>query len=151
MSRRPPRSTRPDTPLPYTTLFRSHELWARDFNGATGLFSFVLKGKNRAASAALIDGLELFGIGFSWGGFESLALPVDPSPIRTARKWQAEGPAVRLHIGLEDPNDLIAELAAGLKRFEAHSGWAERHSFLPINGIWWKLPDRKSTRLNYSH
>src|SRR3546814_11215916 len=60
-----------------------------------------------AASAALIDGLELFGIGFSWGGFESLALPVDPSPIRTARKWQAEGPAVRLHIGLEDPHDPI--------------------------------------------
>lgn len=96
-----------------------HELWVRDFNGATGLFSFVLKGKNRAASAALIDELELFGIGFSWGGFESLALPVDPSPIRTARKWQAEGPAVRLHIGLEDADDLIADLAEGLKRFEA--------------------------------
>lgn len=98
-----------------------HTLWARDFTGATGLFSFILKGKNRAAAAALIDGLELFGIGFSWGGFESLALPVDPTPIRTARPWMAEGPAVRLHIGLEDTDELIADLAAGLKRFEAAS------------------------------
>lgn len=99
-----------------------HEVWQRDFHGATGLFSIVLNGKDRAASAALIDGLELFGIGFSWGGFESLALPVDPTPLRTARRWQAEGPAIRLHIGLEDPDDLIADLAAGLARFEAHPG-----------------------------
>lgn len=97
-----------------------HALWKRDFSGATGLFSFILKGKDRAAAAALIDGLELFGIGFSWGGFESLALPVDPTPIRTAQRWQAEGPTVRLHIGLEDPDDLIADLAAGFARFEAH-------------------------------
>ncbi len=99
-----------------------HHIWSRDFKGATGLFSIVLKGKSRAAAAALIDGLELFGIGFSWGGFESLALPIDPTPIRTARTWQAEGPAVRLHIGLEDPDDLIADLAAGLARFEAYPG-----------------------------
>lgn len=98
-----------------------HETWARDFRGASGLFSFTLKGKNRAAAAALIDSLELFGIGFSWGGFESLALPVDPSPIRTANAWKAEGPTIRLHIGLEDADDLIEDLANGLKEFEAFS------------------------------
>jgi cystathionine beta-lyase len=99
-----------------------HELWQRDFKGASGLFGFVLNGGDEAARAALIDGLELFGIGFSWGGFESLALPVDPAPIRTATRWEAEGPLVRLHIGLEDPDDLIADLEAGLKRFESARG-----------------------------
>jgi len=95
-----------------------HDLWQRDFSGATGLFSFTLKGGDRAAAAALIDGLDLFGIGYSWGGFESLALPVDPASLRTATRWQADGPTIRLHIGLEDPDDLIADLAAGLKCFE---------------------------------
>ena len=96
-----------------------HDLWARDFAGASGLFSFVLDGGGDAARAALIDGLGHFGIGYSWGGFESLALPVDPGPIRTATRWQAEGPVVRLHVGLEDPDDLIADLAAGLARFRS--------------------------------
>jgi cystathionine beta-lyase len=96
-----------------------HSIWARDFNGASGLFAFVLAGGDDAGRARLIDGLELFGIGFSWGGFESLALPVDPRPLRTARAWQAEGPLVRLNIGLEDPDDLIRDLAGGLKRFAA--------------------------------
>ena len=96
-----------------------HEHWARDFKGASGLFSFILKGGGEAARAALIDGLRLFGIGFSWGGFESLALPVDPVSIRTATRWEAEGPLVRLHVGIEDPADLIADLAAGLNRFES--------------------------------
>jgi len=86
------------------------------------LFTFVLKGGDDAARAALIDGLAHFGIGFSWGGFESLALPVDPAGLRTATKWRSEGPAVRLHIGLEDPEDLIADLAAGLQRFAAAAG-----------------------------
>ncbi len=99
-----------------------HDLWQRDFRGASGLFGFVLAGGDDAARAALIDGLDHFGIGFSWGGFESLALPVDPAPIRTATRWQAEGPMVRLHIGLEDPADLIADLAAGLDRFAAARG-----------------------------
>ena len=99
-----------------------HALWQRDFNGASGLFTFVLKGGDDAARAALIDGLAHFGIGFSWGGFESLALPVDPAGLRTATKWRSEGPAVRLHIGLEDPEDLIADLAAGLQRFAAAAG-----------------------------
>jgi cystathionine beta-lyase len=96
-----------------------HELWARDFTGASGLFGFVLNGGDDAARAALIDALELFGIGFSWGGFESLVIPADPERMRTAVPWSAEGPLVRLHIGLEDPDDLIADLAAGLRRFAA--------------------------------
>ena len=91
-----------------------HEYWARDFSGATGLFSFVLRHADEAARARLIDGLELFGIGYSWGGFESLALPADP--VRTATRAQYEGPLVRLHIGLEDADDLIADLADGLAR-----------------------------------
>jgi cysteine-S-conjugate beta-lyase len=96
-----------------------HELWARDFDGASGLFAFVLNGGDDTARSALIDGLELFGIGFSWGGFESLVIPADPEKLRTAAPWRADGPLVRLHIGLEDPDDLIADLAAGLARFAA--------------------------------
>jgi cystathionine beta-lyase len=95
-----------------------HEYWTRDFKGASGLFSFVLKGGNDAARSRLVDGLEYFGIGYSWGGYESLALPVDPQRLRTATKNDWEGPMVRLHIGLEDPDDLIADLAAGLSEYE---------------------------------
>jgi len=94
-----------------------HDLWARDFAGASGLFGFVLNGGDDAARAALIDGLELFGIGFSWGGFESLVIPADPEKLRSAVPWTAEGPLIRLHVGLEDPDDLIADLRAGLDRF----------------------------------
>ena len=99
-----------------------HDYWRRDFSGSSGLFSFILDGGDEQARAALIDGLVHFGIGYSWGGFESLALPVDPARYRTAMPWQAEGPAVRLHIGLEDPADLIADLDAGLARFRAAMG-----------------------------
>ena len=98
-----------------------HEYWRRDFKGASGLFSFILNGGDDAGRARLIDALEHFGIGFSWGGYESLALPVDPGAIRTATKWAAEGPLVRLHIGLEDPADLIGDLAKALKRFSSGS------------------------------
>ena len=94
-----------------------HETWKRDFKGSSGLFSFVLNGGDDAARCRLIDGLELFGIGWSWGGYESLAVPNDPQPNRTVTPWHAEGPLVRLHIGLEDPDDLIADLEAGLRRF----------------------------------
>jgi cysteine-S-conjugate beta-lyase len=93
-----------------------HTLWARDFTGASGLFSIVLKPVPRAKLAAMVDGLNLFGMGYSWGGFESLTLPFDPSAYRTATKWQAEGPALRLHAGLEDVNDLKADLEAGFAR-----------------------------------
>jgi len=94
-----------------------HEIWARDFAGATGLFSIVLAGGDAAACARLIDGLTHFGIGYSWGGFESLAVPAEP--IRTATSTQWEGPIVRLHIGLEHPDDLIEDLGAGLARYGA--------------------------------
>ena len=96
-----------------------HELFARDFKGSSGLFSFALKDGTEAARAALIDGLEHFGIGYSWGGFESLALPVDPARYRTATTRHDVGLLVRLQIGIEDPDDLIADLAAGLARFRA--------------------------------
>ena len=85
-----------------------HEIWARDFKGASGLFSFELKG-DAARRRIFVDSLELFGIGYSWGGFESLVLPVDP--MRTVSNAPAKN-LVRLHVGLEDPDDLIADLAA---------------------------------------
>jgi cystathionine beta-lyase len=94
-----------------------HELWVRDYRGASGLFAFILKGGGAAERAAFIDGLSQFGIGYSWGGYESLALPADPERIRTATRWRADGPLVRLHIGLEDTDDLIEDLAEGLARY----------------------------------
>jgi cystathionine beta-lyase len=102
-----------------------HALWRRDFTGASGLFSIVLKPASRAALAAMLDGLSLFGMGYSWGGFESLILPFDPSDYRTATKWQAEGPAIRLHVGLEDVEDLKADLEAGFARLAAHGEWRQ--------------------------
>lgn len=96
-----------------------HETFLRDFKGSSGLFSFTLKDATEEARAALIDGLEHFGIGYSWGGFESLALPVDPARYRTATKRHDDGLLVRLQIGIEDPDDLIRDLAAGLERFRA--------------------------------
>jgi cystathionine beta-lyase len=96
-----------------------HALWERDFRGSSGLFSFVLRGGDDGARARLIDGLEHFGLGFSWGGYESLVLPIDPERVRSVSKAKEEGPMVRLHIGLEDPEDLIADLAAGLANYGA--------------------------------
>jgi cystathionine beta-lyase len=97
-----------------------HALWKRDFTGASGLFSIELKPVLHEAVAAMLDGLELFGMGYSWGGFESLILPFDPTAYRTATQWHGEGPALRLHIGLEDEADLKADLAAGFARLAAH-------------------------------
>ncbi|WP_426693498.1 cystathionine beta-lyase [Sphingomonas sediminicola] len=91
-----------------------HEFWRRDFLGSSGLFGFALKGGGDAARDRLVESLELFGIGYSWGGFESLAVPAEPDPIRTASKRDYGGPLVRLHVGLEDPDDLIADLAQAL-------------------------------------
>jgi cystathionine beta-lyase len=90
-----------------------HEFWKRDFHGASGLFSFELKGADLAKRSAFVEGLELFGIGYSWGGFESIAIPVEP--VRTVGRPPAPN-LVRLHIGLEDADDLIADLGVGLKR-----------------------------------
>jgi cystathionine beta-lyase len=90
-----------------------HDLWARDFRGTAGLFAFAIDGDD-AARVRLIDALDHFGIGFSWGGFESLALPIDPERVRTVTRWSVPGKLIRLQIGLEDPADLIADLARGL-------------------------------------
>jgi cystathionine beta-lyase len=86
-----------------------HDAWKRDFSGSSGLFSFELKDADPARRAAFIDSLKLFGIGYSWGGYESLVLPVDP--VRTVSEPPAPN-LVRLHVGLEDTDDLIADLAA---------------------------------------
>lgn len=93
-----------------------HEIWKRDFLGASGLFAVILQPTSEKALAAMLDNLELFGMGFSWGGYESLVIPFDPTSYRTATRWQAEGPALRFHIGLEDVEDLKADLEAGFAR-----------------------------------
>ncbi len=89
-----------------------HNVWKRDFTGSAGLFSFVLKG-SKAKAAAFVDALDLFGIGYSWGGFESLALPVHPEKFRSVTDWGTESAVIRLQIGLEDADDLIADLEQG--------------------------------------
>ena len=96
-----------------------HAIWKRDFSGATGLFGVVLKPCSERAVAAFIDGLDHFGIGFSWGGYESLIVPA--AIHRTARPFEAEGPVVRIHAGLEDADDLTADLEAGLARLRSVS------------------------------
>ena len=95
--------------------FPGHEIWKRDFKGASGIFSFVLKaedGKARAKAHAFLDALSFFGLGYSWGGYESLAVNVNLSD-RTIRKAPPEGPVIRLQIGLEDAADLRKDLEAG--------------------------------------
>ncbi len=94
-----------------------HELWKRDFTGAAGLFSIILKSKSEKSVATMLDHMQLFSLGYSWGGFESLIIPF--TAHRTASKWQASGPALRLQIGLEHPDDLIADLEAGFARMNA--------------------------------
>ncbi len=97
-----------------------HDLWKRDFSGACGLFSFVLQPVSEEALHAFVNSLELFGIGASWGGYESLVLRFDPRApgARTAMEWPHEGPSLRLHIGLEDSDDLIADLSAAFERMK---------------------------------
>lgn len=102
-----------------------HALWLRDFTGGCGLFSFVLKGRDKAARGRFLDALELFGMGYSWGGFESLAISFDPAPIRDRMVWPPRGCAaedtlgVRLSVGLEDSGDLIADLEQGFAALDA--------------------------------
>jgi cystathionine beta-lyase len=90
-----------------------HHIWKRDFTGACGLFSIVLKPTSEQSVHAFLNELALFGLGYSWGGFESLAILFDCTEYRTATKWAPGGPAIRFHIGLEDPDDLIADLERG--------------------------------------
>jgi len=96
-----------------------HALWKRDMTGASGLFGFVFDGWSVDNAKRFVDGLELFGIGASWGGFESLAILARPDKLRSAVAWTAEGPLIRLHIGLEDPGDLIDDLDASFQRVSA--------------------------------
>jgi cystathionine beta-lyase len=96
-----------------------HTIWKRDFTGASGLFSIVLKPAPQKAVDALLDSLKLFGMGYSWGGFESLVIPFDCAPYRTASAWTPGGPSLRLHIGLENVGDLQADLARGFEAFNA--------------------------------
>jgi cystathionine beta-lyase len=95
---------------------RGYELWKRDFSGACGLFGVVLRPAPKARVDAMLDGLRWFKLGVSWGGFESLILPISIRGERSVTKWAPEGPYLRLHVGLEDPDDLIDDLAGGLAR-----------------------------------
>ncbi len=96
-----------------------HAIWKRDFLGSSGLFSVILKPVSEAAVAAFLDGLQLFGLGYSWGGYESLVIPFDCSTYRTATIWAPGGPALRFSIGLEDMGDLQADLERGFARLNA--------------------------------
>jgi len=96
-----------------------HAIWKRDFTGASGLFSIVLKPAPQKAVDALLNAVKLFGMGYSWGGFESLIIPFDCAPYRTATRWAPGGPALRLHIGLENVDDLKGDLERGLAAFNA--------------------------------
>ncbi len=93
-----------------------HKLFQRDFAGSTGLFSFILKPVSKEALARMVDGLKLFSIGWSWGGYESLILPFDPVPYRTATEWPHKGPALRIHVGHENVEDLKTDLTKGFER-----------------------------------
>jgi cystathionine beta-lyase len=90
-----------------------HAIWKRDFTGASGLFSIVLKPVAQQAVDALLDSVKLFGMGYSWGGFESLVIPFDCASYRSVTKWEPGGPALRFHIGLESVDDLKADLERG--------------------------------------
>jgi cysteine-S-conjugate beta-lyase len=96
-----------------------HALFKRDFRGSGSLFAAILEPAPRLALAAMLDDLALFGMGYSWGGYESLCIPTKPQNARTAVPWSEEGNIIRLHIGLEGLDDLKADFAAGLERYRA--------------------------------
>ncbi|MGO8799568.1 MAG: cystathionine beta-lyase [Roseiarcus sp.] len=102
--------------------YAGHALWKRDFTGSSGLFSIVLQPASDAAVAAMLDGLELFGLGYSWGGFESLVVPFDCATHRTATRWTPGGPTLRFSVGLEDIEDLKDDLDRGFARLRAADG-----------------------------
>jgi cystathionine beta-lyase len=93
-----------------------YKIWRRDFSGTSGLFGVVLNPVSEKAVAAMLDGLELFGMGYSWGGYESLAIPTYPHQIRETRDWDPEYPCLRFHAGLEHSDDLITDLEKGFER-----------------------------------
>ena len=96
-----------------------HAIWRRDFSGACGLFAVVLKPVPEKSVRAFLDALTLFGLGYSWGGFESLVIPFDCTKCRTVTKWEPGGPSLRFHVGLEDVDDLIADLERGFAALAA--------------------------------
>ncbi len=96
-----------------------HELWKRYYSGSCGLFSFVLKRSYaRERLARMLDNMQLCSMGFSWGGFETLLIPIDPRPVRAVSKWPYEGQAFRIHVGLEHVDDVIEDLEKGLARLD---------------------------------
>lgn len=98
-----------------------HEFWKRDFSGASGLFGVVLHDVTKERVAAMLDGMEYFGMGYSWGGFESLMIPTAPADHRAATGWTAAGPCLRVHAGQEDVDDLIEDLERGFERLGGES------------------------------
>lgn len=96
-----------------------HAIWKRDYDGASGLFGVVLNACSEAQFAAMLDHMDLFKLGYSWGGYESLVVPTYPSDLRSEVTWEAPGPSLRLHVGLEDVDDLIDDLARGFARLHA--------------------------------
>jgi len=96
-----------------------HAIWKRDFLGASGLFGFTLNGCSDGAFAAFLDHMDLFKLGYSWGGYESLMVPTYPSTLRSSTRWDAPGPSVRIHVGLENVDDLIDDLERGFARLRA--------------------------------
>jgi cystathionine beta-lyase len=97
-----------------------HEFFKRDFTGSSGLFSIILKPCSDTQLTAMLNGMRLFGMGYSWGGYESLIIPSKVEQARTATTWKTDGPMLRLHAGLEDPDDLIADLEAGFARLRSN-------------------------------
>lgn len=100
-----------------------HAIWQRDFTGSGSLFSVLLEVAPREAVGAMVNNFELFGMGYSWGGYESLCLPVRPERIRTAVQWNDLGDLFRIHVGFEDIEDLKADMKAGLDRYRAANVW----------------------------
>ena len=96
-----------------------YSIWQRDFLGASGLFGVVLNNFSKSAVGKMLDGMKLFKMGASWGGYESLIIPAYPAKFRVAPPWQAEGPLLRLHAGLEDVEDLISDLEQGFQRLNS--------------------------------
>jgi cystathionine beta-lyase len=96
-----------------------HAIFKRDFTGSGSLFGAVLVPAPRAALAAMFDGFSLFSMGYSWGGYESLCIPVNPAKIRTAVRWQEQGQLIRIHVGFEGIEDIKADMSAALSRYMA--------------------------------
>lgn len=105
-----------------------YKIWCRDFTGASGLFGVVLNPAPQRAVAAMLDGLNLFGIGYSWGGYESLAIPTYPHKIRETRDWDPAYPFIRIHAGVEDPEDLILDLQDGFERLNKANNNSQRET-----------------------